>query len=116
MASACLRAVSSMPHQHAVQDILRCVALQALASDPNFLRVSKGAYSLHCLHPDKEQLVRAPQPKEPKPSQKAAAGTPAASGATPGMAGASTATKAKEAAPMIRVEPKALEVRLCWLA
>ena len=40
--------------------------MQALASDPNFLRVSKGAYSLHCLHPDKEQLVRAPQPKKRK--------------------------------------------------
>ena len=40
--------------------------LQALSSDPNFIRLSKGAYSLHCLHPDKEQLVRAPQPKKRK--------------------------------------------------
>ncbi len=37
-----------------------------MAADPNFLRLSKGAYSLHCFHPDKEQLVRAPQPKKRK--------------------------------------------------
>ncbi len=37
-----------------------------MATDPNFLRLSKGAYSLHCFHPDKEQLVRAAQPKKRK--------------------------------------------------
>ena len=34
---------------------------QVLANDPNFLRISKGTYSLHCFHPDKEQLVKAVQ-------------------------------------------------------
>ena len=38
-------------------------SLQALTSDPNFLRISKGAYSLHCFHPDKEQLVKAKKRK-----------------------------------------------------
>ena len=33
---------------------------QLIAVDPNFLRISKGAYSLHCFHPDKEQVRRAP--------------------------------------------------------
>ena len=37
-----------------------------LSSDPNFLRISKGTYSLHCFHPEKEQLVKAPQPKKRK--------------------------------------------------
>ena len=76
--------------------------VQALVGDPNFLRVSKGAYSLHCLHPDKEQLVRAPQPKEPKPSKKTAEGETSA---------AAKPKEEKEAVPMIRVEPKMLEVR-----
>ena len=40
--------------------------LQMLSSDPNFLRISKGTYSLHCFHPEKEQLVKAPQPKKRK--------------------------------------------------
>jgi hypothetical protein len=31
---------------------------QALAADPNFIRLDKGAYSLHCFHPEREQLVR----------------------------------------------------------
>ncbi|KAL4440713.1 hypothetical protein ABPG77_000422 [Micractinium sp. CCAP 211/92] len=69
-----------------------------LSSDPNFLRLSKGAYSLHCFHPDKEQLVRAPQPKEPK---KAAEGGDAATPAA--------GKKEKEEVPMVRVEAKSLE-------
>jgi hypothetical protein len=90
--------------------------LQALATDPNFIRISKGAYSLHCFHPEREQLVKAPQPKEPKepkepkPSKKAAAatGTPGAGAAD---AATSTAKKAKDSGPMVRVEAKPLEVR-----
>jgi hypothetical protein len=39
---------------------------QALLGDANFIRLGKGAYSLHAYHPDKEQLVRAPQPKKRK--------------------------------------------------
>ena len=42
------------------------LALQLLATDANFLRVGKGAYSLHCFHPEVEQLVKAPQPKKRK--------------------------------------------------
>jgi hypothetical protein len=112
--------------------------LQALTSDRNFLRIGKGAYSLHCFHPEVEQLVKAPQPKAPKEpkeggkQKKAAAagvaGTPSAAGgdATPGKGGASTSKKAakqakeggqegkepKEEVPMVRVEAKPLEVGL----
>jgi hypothetical protein len=28
--------------------------------------MAKGAYSLHCFHPEAEQLVKAPQPKKRK--------------------------------------------------
>jgi hypothetical protein len=45
---------------------LAAAVLQLLASDANFLRMAKGAYSLHCLHPEAEQLVKAPQPKKRK--------------------------------------------------
>jgi hypothetical protein len=112
--------------------------VQALTSDRNFLRIGKGAYSLHCFHPEAEHLVKAPQPKAPKEPKEgakqkkaaaAAAGTPSAAGgdATPGKAGASTTKKAakqaakeggqegkepKEAVPMVRVEAKPLEVGL----
>ncbi|KAL4457501.1 hypothetical protein ABPG75_012366 [Micractinium tetrahymenae] len=83
---------------------------QALSSDPNFIRLSKGAYSLHCLHPDKEQLVRVHPPKETKKAA-AAAGTPTGkAAATPAAAaGEGTAQKEKEEVPMVRVEAKSLE-------
>ena len=91
--------------------------LQMLSSDPNFLRLSKGNYSLHCFHPEKEQLVKKEQkaPKEPKQPKKAAAaaGTPGTS-ATAAAAGAGTPGKAakpeKEAVPMVEVKAKTLEV------
>ena len=51
---------------HPLPSALAIRPSQAMAADPNFIRLSKGAYSLHCLHPDKEQLVRAPQPKKRK--------------------------------------------------
>jgi hypothetical protein len=69
--------------------------LQAL-TDPNFIRLAKGAYSLHCFHPDKEQLVKAPQPK--KEAEGEAAGQPGKS-------------KQEDAVPMVRVEAKKPEVR-----
>ena len=96
--------------------------LQSLASDPNFLRLSKGNYSLHCFHPEKEQLVKKEEkaPKEPKVSKKAAAAAAAAAAAgTPGTsaaaaAGGGTPGKAakpeKEAVPMVEVKAKTLEV------
>ena len=47
---------------------ITCTRLpQALTSDPNFLRISMGAYSLHCFHPDKEQVRRAPL-QRPEPA------------------------------------------------
>jgi hypothetical protein len=102
-----------------VQFCIVCLCLQVLATDPNFIRLAKGAYSLHCFHPDKEQLVRAPQPKEPKEPKAAAGGeagaTPAA-GSSKGAAGAVGSTakkeKEKEAVPMVRVEAKPLEVSI----
>ena len=89
---------------------------QALATDPNFIRLAKGAYSLHCFHPDKEQLVRVQPPKEPTSGKKAAGA--AADGATPaaggegGEGGATpvAAKKEREAVPMQRVEAKSWEV------
>ncbi len=39
---------------------------QALATDPNFIRLSKGAYSLHCFHADKPNLIRDPAHKKRK--------------------------------------------------
>ena len=45
---------------------MHCHALQLLQSDPNFVRLSKGVYSLHCFHPDKEVLVKAPAPTKRK--------------------------------------------------
>ena len=84
--------------------------LQSLTSDANFLRMAKGAYSLHCFHPEQEQLVRAQPPKEPKEGKQKKAG--AGEGATPvaGVEGAGEAKPAKEAVPMVRVEAKPLEV------
>ena len=37
-----------------------------MATDPNFIRLSKGAYSLHCFHADKPNLVRDPAHKKRK--------------------------------------------------
>ena len=90
--------------------------LQLLSTDPNFIRLAKGAYSLHCFHPDKEQLVRVQPPKEPKSGKKAAGA--AGDGATPAAGGEggeggatpAAAKKEKEAVPMQRVEAKSLEV------
>jgi hypothetical protein len=79
------------------------MTLQALAADPNFIRLDKGAYSLHCFHSEREQLVKARQPKEPKKAKEGA------DGATP--VAASEQKQAKEEVPMVRVEPKAWEVR-----
>ena len=76
--------------------------MQALTSDPNFLRISKGAYSLHCFHPEKEQLVKAPQPKEPK--KVVAADTPVAAGE------GGEPKEEKEVVPMVAVQAKTLEV------
>ncbi|PSC69056.1 DDT domain-containing protein [Micractinium conductrix] len=78
-----------------------------LANDPNFLRISKGTYSLHCFHPDKEQLVKAVQPKEPKESKKAAA-TPAAGKKGGEGEGEGDAAKTPKV-PLVRVEAKSLE-------
>ncbi|EFN58898.1 expressed protein [Chlorella variabilis] len=75
--------------------------MQALTSDPNFLRISKGAYSLHCFHPEKEQLVKAPQPKEPK--KVVAADTPVAAGE------GGEPKEEKEVVPMVAVQAKTLE-------
>ena len=87
---------------------------QVLATDPNFIRLSKGAYSLHCFHADKEQLVRVQPPKEPKSGKKAAAAAAAAAaaGGEGGEGGATPAAakKEKEAVPMQRVEAKSWEV------
>ena len=84
---------------------------QSLTSDANFLRMAKGTYTLHCFHPEQEQLVRVPPPKEPKEGKQKAAG--AGEGATPvaGAEGTEGAKPAKEAVPMVRVEAKPLEVR-----
>ena len=84
---------------------------QALATDPNFIRLSKGAYSLHCFHADKEQLVRVQPPKEKKEKDKAAGDE----GATPAAAGEGEAGRQpeKDAVPMIAVEAKSWEVGWC---
>ena len=41
-------------------------APQTLHLDPNFVRLSKGVYSLHCFHPDKEVWIKEPAPKKRK--------------------------------------------------
>ncbi|PRW55979.1 DDT domain-containing isoform A [Chlorella sorokiniana] len=100
---------------HEFEEKQKAAIGQALATDPNFIRLSKGAYSLHCFHPDKEQLVRVQPPKEPKSGKKAAGA--AAEGATPAPGGEGGATpaaaagakKEKEAVPMQRVEAKSWE-------
>jgi hypothetical protein len=97
---------------NAIFSVVDCV--QAITNDPTFIRLSKGAYSLHCFHPDKEQLVKAPQAKQPKESKKAAAaaaaGTPAP-GSQAGDGAASTSKKQKrDDVPMIPVQAKPLEV------
>ncbi len=107
---------------HAVQLPTGCthrslLTTQALATDPNFIRLSKGAYSLHCFHADKEQLVRVAPPKEPKSGKKAAgaadggeAAAAAAGGEGSATPAAGAAKKEKEAVPMQRVEAKSWEV------
>ena len=42
------------------------VSPQAMATDPNFIRLTKGAYSLHCFHPNKPNLIRDPAHKKRK--------------------------------------------------
>ena len=74
-----------------------------MATDPNFIRLAKGAYSLHCFHPDKEQLVRVQPPKEKKEKD-------AGEGATPAAPGEGERQPEKESVPMIAVEAKSWEV------
>ncbi len=87
--------------------------MQSLSSDPTFLRLSKGAYSLHCFHPDKEQLVKAPQPKEAKePKKSLAMGSPAAGSVAAGEGAAGSPKAEKEAVPMVAVQAKSLDVSI----
>ena len=80
-------------------------ALQsALSSDPNFVRLGKGIYSLHCLHPGLVVMARPTAPKKRKLTEHfegagAGEGEPAAKAAKPRGA-AEEAAAAPPAAPV----------------
>jgi hypothetical protein len=64
---AAARGIRAFEPKHKVQ------VAQALAGDANFVRLEKGVYALHALHPERENLWRppAPKPAAEKPAAKA---------------------------------------------
>jgi hypothetical protein len=67
---AAARGIRAFEPKHKVQ------VAQALAGDANFVRLEKGVYALHALHPGRENLWRPPAPK-PAAERPAAEAEPA---------------------------------------